>query len=145
MQITVLTPVWLLRDDLAACFKNRQGTTGVVVVSDLPALRDALQTDSAQIVLVDVSQRVDLFDVRAIALEWPDSPLVALGLTEQKQDIIKCGRAGFAGYVARDASIEGLYNALSDIHERRLACPPEIAGCVLRVLFRKGPDSEGLT
>ena len=79
-------------------------------------------------VLIDVTQSIDLIDVRAIAVQWPDIPLVALGLTEERQEVIKCGRAGFAGYVAREATIDGLCTVLSDIVEGRVACPPEISG-----------------
>jgi DNA-binding NarL/FixJ family response regulator len=64
---------------------------------------------------------------------------VALGLTEQRQEVIRCGRAGFAGYVTREASIDSLCRTLSEIVEGRLACPPEIAGGLLRALFRRDP------
>jgi len=69
--------------------------------------------------------------------------LVALGLIEQKQNVIKCGRAGFAGYIARETSIDGLRTALKDISQGKHAFPPEISGGLLRALFRKGPQSEG--
>jgi DNA-binding NarL/FixJ family response regulator len=140
MKIVVLTPVRLLGDGLAFCFQNR--SDAVEVVNDLAAARMLLDAGDVQVVLVDVTQGVDLFDVREIALKWPDVPLVALGLTEQKQDVIKCGRAGFAGYVAREATIDGLYTALKDISQGKLVCPPEITGGLLRALFRKGPQSE---
>jgi DNA-binding NarL/FixJ family response regulator len=111
------------------------------VINDLASLRDSLATTDVHVVLVDVTQGVDLFDLRAIASEWPDVPLVALGLNEQRQEVIRCGRAGFAGYVARDASIDTLCKALSEIVEGRLACPPEISGGLLRALFRRDPRS----
>lgn len=113
----------------------------IAVVNDLATLRDKLRTLEAQVVLIDVTQGVDLFDVRAIASEWPDVPLVALGLNEQRQEVIRCGRAGFAGYVPRDASIDALCNSLLEIVAGRLACPPEISGGLLRALFRREPES----
>jgi two-component system nitrate/nitrite response regulator NarL len=140
MKIVVLTPVKLLGDGLAFCLQSRADT--VEVVNDLAAVRILLEACAVQVMLVDVTQGIDLFDVRDIVLKWPDVPLVALGLTEQKQDVIKCGRAGFAGYVARDATIDGLYTALKDISQGKVACPPEITGGLLRALFRKGPQSE---
>lgn len=141
MNIIVLTPVRLLGDGLAACFSSRPDMRTIAVVNDLASLRDKLSTTETHVVLIDVTQGVDLFDVRAIASDWPDVPLVALGLTEQRQEVIRCGRAGFAGYVPRDASIDALCNSLSEIVAGRLACPPEIAGSLLRALFRK--DSTG--
>jgi len=109
----------------------------IAVVNDLASLRNTLSTTETHVVLIDVTQGVDLFDVRAIASDWPDVPLVALGLNEQRQEVIRCGRAGFAGYVARDASIDELCNSLAEIVAGRLACPPEISGGLLRALFRK--------
>jgi DNA-binding NarL/FixJ family response regulator len=111
----------------------------LAVVNDLAALRDTLRTADAHVVLVDVTQGIDLFDLRTIATEWPGVALVALGLQEQKQDVIQCGRAGFTGYVAREASVERLCGTLVEIVAGRLACPPEIAGGLMRALFGNEP------
>ena len=127
MNIIILTPVRLLGDGLAACFSTRPGMNTRAVVNDLLALRETLSSGETHVVLIDVTQGVDLFDVRAIAAEWPEVALVALGLNEQRQEVIRCGRAGFAGYVARDASIDALCKTLSEIVAGRLPCPPEIA------------------
>jgi len=143
MNIIVLTPVRLLGDGLAACFVSRPDMQAIAVVNDLASLRDKLSTTETHVVLIDVTQGVDLFDVRGIASNWPDVPLVALGLNEQRQEVIRCGRSGFAGYIARDASIDELCNSLSEIVAGRLACPPEISGSLLRALFRREPNSAG--
>jgi len=79
----------------------------------------------------------DLDEVRAIALEHQDIAFVALGLQEQRQNVIRCGRAGFSGYVSRHASIDELYRALSDAVAGRLTCSAEISGGLLRALFRR--------
>ena len=135
MNIIILTPVRLLGDGLAACFSNRPDMNTLAVLNDLGSLRETLSKSQTDVVLIDVTQGVDLFDVRTIASEWPDVALVALGLNEQRQEVIRCGRAGFAGYVARDASIDASCKALSEIVAGRLPCPPEIAGGLLRALF----------
>jgi two-component system nitrate/nitrite response regulator NarL len=109
----------------------------LAVINDLANLREIMSSTEVHVVLIDVTQGVDLFDVRDIAACWPEVPLVALGLTEQRQEVIRCGRAGFAGYVARDASIDELCDSLTEIVAGRLACPPEISGCLLRALFRR--------
>ena len=139
MNIIILTPVRLLGDGLASCFSTRPDMNTLAVLNDLGSLRETLSNTATDVVLIDVTQGVDLFDVRSIAAEWPDVALVALGLNEQRQEVIQCGRAGFAGYVARDASIDSLCKALSEIVAGRLACPPEIAGGLLRALFGREP------
>ena len=135
MNIIILTPVRLLGDGLAACFSSRPDMNTLAVVNDLAVLREKLSKTETDVVLIDVTQGVDLFDTRAIASEWPNVALVALGLNEQRQEVVRCGRAGFAGYVARDASIDALCKALSEIVVGCLPCPPEIAGGLLRALF----------
>ncbi|HEX7153689.1 MAG TPA: response regulator transcription factor [Thermoanaerobaculia bacterium] len=137
MNIIVLSPVRLLGDGLAACLRSRPEMCVLAVVNELAALRNALATTDAELVLIDVTQGVDLFDVRAIVTEWPDVSLVALGLNEQRDEVIRCGRAGFAGYIARDASVDTLCDTLSEIASGRLPCSPEIAGGLLRALFRR--------
>jgi DNA-binding NarL/FixJ family response regulator len=116
----------------------------IAVLNNLASLRDALGSSAADVVLVDVTQGIDLFDVRAVATEWPKVALVALGLNEERQDVIQCGRAGFAGYVTRQAPIEDVCRSLVEIVSGRLPCPPEISGGLLRALFRKDAPTEFL-
>lgn len=144
MNIVVLTPVRLLGDGLDACFRGRPAMSVVAVLSDLASLRETLQTVLADVVLVDVTLGIDLFDVRPIAAECSDVALVALGLNEQRQDVIQCGRLGFAGYVSRHASIDAVCKSLWEIVDGRLACPPEISGGLLRALFRKDTRTDDL-
>jgi two-component system, NarL family, nitrate/nitrite response regulator NarL len=139
MNVVVLSPVRLLGDGLRFCLSSRQDMCVVATLNDLASLRATLATTPCDVVLVDVTQGVDLFDLRAIAAEWPGTALVALGLNEQRHEVIQCGRAGFAGYVARDASIDELCATLSGVIDGKLACPPEISGGLLRALFRHDP------
>ena len=137
MNIIVLTPVRLFGEGLAACISRRPEISVQAVIGDLESLRLQLSSSAVQLVLVDVTQGVELFDVRAISHEWNAVLFVALGLTEQRQAVIQCGRSGFSGYVSRDSSIDGLCQALADSVAGRLVCPPEISGGLLRALFRK--------
>jgi DNA-binding NarL/FixJ family response regulator len=141
VNVIILTSVRLFGDGLAACLGTRPAFTTVAVVNDLARLRELLATTETSVVLIDVSQGLELFDLRAIAVEWPDVALVAVGLNEQRQEVIRCGRAGFAGYVARDASVDVLCGSLMEIAAGRLACPPEISGGLLRALFGREETS----
>lgn len=142
VNVIILTPVRMFGDGLAACFSCRSEICVVAVVNDLAKLREALHANHAQVVLVDVTQGIDLFDVRSIAIQFPDMALLALGLNEQRHEVVSCGRKGFAGYIPRDASIDVLCKTLCDVVAGRLTCPPEISGGLLRALFRKDPSPE---
>lgn len=136
VNIIVLTPVRLLGDGLTAGFERQSDIDVLAVVNDLKGLRESLARHRADLVLIDVTHGIDLYDTRAIAAQWPEVALVALGLTEQRQDVIRCGRAGFAGYVSREASLDALSKALRDVIQGKLACPAEISSGLLRALFR---------
>ena len=137
MKVVILTPVRLLGDGIANCLNGRRDISGVMVVDDLAAVRDSLAIEAAQVVLVDVTQGLDLYDVRSIAAEWPHATFIALGLTERRQDVVQCGRSGFVGYIARDASIDSLCQSITDITAGRQPCSPEISAGLLRALFRR--------
>lgn len=136
MNIVVLTPVRLMGDGLVACLSRRPEMKVYAVVNDLGALRQALESTRADLVLIDVTQGIDLYDVRSIATQHPEAALVAIGLVEQRQKVIHCGRAGFSGYVSRDATADSLCDAMLDVVQGRLACPAEISCGLLRALFR---------
>jgi len=142
VNVTILTPIRMFGDGLAACFRGRSDISVVAIVSDLAKLRETLEANDTHVVLIDVTQGIDLFDMRPIAGKFPDLPLLALGLNEQRQEVISCGRKGFAGYIPRDASIDTVCKSLCDIAAGRLTCPPEISGGLLRALFRKEPGPE---
>jgi two-component system, NarL family, nitrate/nitrite response regulator NarL len=143
MDLLLVSPVRLLGDGLAACLLERKGLRLQSTVADLRALRDALSSQQIEVVLVDVTQGIDLDEVRAVATEHPTVALVALGLAERCQEVVTCGRAGFVGYLSRSSSIDELCSALPDIVAGRLACSSEIAGGLLRALYRTiSGDSE---
>jgi DNA-binding NarL/FixJ family response regulator len=142
VKVTILTPIRMFGDGLAACFGNRSDISVVAIVNDLAKLRETLEANDTHVVLIDVTQGIDLFDVRPIAAQFVDIPLLALGLNEQRQEVISCGRQGFAGYIPRDASIDAVCKSLCDAAAGRLTCPPEISSGLLRALFRKEPPQE---
>lgn len=136
MNVILSTPIRILGEGLEACLSRHAEICLLATVPDLLMLRGAIERTNPDLVLIDVTQGIDLDDVRSIAERWPDLALVALGLHEQRQEVIRCGRAGFVGYVAREASIDALCQAMLDIINGRLRCSAEISGGLLRALFR---------
>jgi DNA-binding NarL/FixJ family response regulator len=135
MQIVVVTPIRLFGDALTACFLHRAEVSLQATVCDLTHLRILLRDVPVEGVLIDVTQGIELDEVRSIASQFPTIALVALGLQEQRQDVIRCGRAGFSGYIGRNASVDDLCRALANARCGRLSCSAEISGGLLRALF----------
>jgi two-component system, NarL family, nitrate/nitrite response regulator NarL len=135
MELIVVTPTRLFGEGLAACFAQFNDINLRAISVDLSALRQDLLNLQIDIVVFDVTRGINLEEVRELALEFPSVSLVALGLQEQRQNIIRCGRAGFRGYVDRDATVEQLCQSLRDVAAGRLSCSAEISSELLRALF----------
>src|SRR5262245_39820561 len=88
MNVIVLTPIRILGEGLEVCWGRHPEINLLATVPDLLALRAAIRAHSPDLVLIDVTHGVDLEQVRLIAEEWPGLALVALGLREQRQDVI---------------------------------------------------------
>lgn len=136
VRIAIVTPIRLLADGLALLFERGSGFTVVHVTDTLSDLDDLLGTDDIRLVLVDTTQITDLEEIRLLALGHPEVVLVALGLRDQRQDVIRCGRAGFSGYVCRDCTADALVKAMLDAVAGKLTCPEEVSGNLLRALFQ---------
>lgn len=142
MNAVILTPIKLLADGLARYLDGKQAIHIVGIVDSPAAVLGLLADGGVDVVLVDVTQGVDLDEMRALALAAPQAILIALGLKEQRQEVIRCGRAGFSGYVGRDATVDGLATAMHDAVAGRLACPAEISNGLLKALFRIGATAK---
>jgi DNA-binding NarL/FixJ family response regulator len=140
MKLMIVTPIRLLGDGLAACLRRHPDIVLLDVVANLSLLDACLAATATDVVLIDVTQGIDLDHVRAVAIAYPEIALVALGLDEQRQSVIRCGRAGFRGYVDRNASVNHLCQALTDACTGRLHCSAEISCGLLRALFSRAND-----
>jgi two-component system nitrate/nitrite response regulator NarL len=134
MRIVILTPVRLLGEGLVACLGGKDGVIVDALVNDFGALRHAIGPDT-NVVLIDVGADFDATEVCAIAAEHPHLTLLAVGLRERRDEVIRCARAGFTAYVPRDASVDTLRNAMLAAVVGRLTCPPEITCGLMRALF----------
>jgi two-component system nitrate/nitrite response regulator NarL len=141
MEVAILTPVRLLADGLSTCLVGHCDISCVLVVRNLADLREACTKKPIDVAVIDVTHGIDIEEVRLLAIAVPGTALIALGLVEQHQEVIRFGRAGFAGYVTRDAGIDVLAKAISDAMLGRLACPAEISAGLMRALFRTAPES----
>lgn len=134
MDIVIYSAFQLYGECLESCLKPQHDVAVVAVVQDAGALRAVLERVSIDLLLVDVSPGIAALDVSSITDDHPGLVSMALGLAEQDADVLQCGRAGFAGYVPRDASLQALVVRMRECLDGRLTCPPSIAASLLRAL-----------
>ncbi|HMN44649.1 MAG TPA: response regulator transcription factor [Povalibacter sp.] len=135
MNVVLLTPVRLLGESLASSLMGQPGILSVEIATSVHVVHELLRARPCHVVLVDISQIADDRSIRELAAEWPSMSLLAFGLEEQSEAIVRCGRSGFTSYVPRDAGLEVLRRAVLDCGNGRLHCPAEISAELMRALF----------
>ncbi len=136
MIIVILTPVRLFGDSLAACLSAPDLGAVVQVAETFSVLRKLFDNSHVDIALIDVTQGIDLDEVRVIAAQWPAIVLLALGLKPEQAEVVRCARAGFTSYIPRGASIAELRQTTRDVAAGELKCSPNISAALFRALSR---------
>ena len=139
MRIAILSPVRLIGEGIAASLRACDAGFEPAVACEVRQLR-ALVASAAppRLAIVDVTQALPLDPIRAFHFDFPELPLLALGIREQEAEIIAHGSAGFIGYLRREDGLDQLRARVDDAVSGRLLCSPEIAAVIMRGLFLRG-------
>jgi DNA-binding NarL/FixJ family response regulator len=137
MRIGIMTPVRLLGEGVALSIISCDKSIATEVVCDLSLLRElASRKPFLDIAIIDVTQAIDLGEIRDFHAIHPLLPLLALGLREHESDVVAHGCAGFVGYIRRNDGTPELCQKVQDAVAGRFSCSPEIAAGIMRGLFR---------
>ncbi len=71
---------------------------------------------------------------RAILSLAPSTRVLALGLSDDKEDVLKYIEAGVAGYILKDSSFSDLIDSVRSIQRGEAQISPRVAGAVLQRL-----------
>ena len=71
---------------------------------------------------------------RAITEFSPSTRVLALGLTEEKQHVLRYVEAGATGYVLKDDSLEGLIETIRAAQDGKVFVSPKIAAAIMERL-----------
>jgi DNA-binding NarL/FixJ family response regulator len=135
MNIAIVSQMRMFRECIAEHLGFIEPGLTLVTESSVAALIEVTFMGQPNVTIVDVTLGFDQAEIGLLSAKWPDMPLLALGLLERREEVIHHGRAGFAGYVSRDASLDDLRSAIMDAAAGRLRCPAEITGGLIRALF----------
>jgi len=64
----------------------------------------------------------------------PSTKVLALGLTEEKQHVLRYVEAGATGYVLKDASLENLIETVRAVQDGKVFVSPQIAAAIMERL-----------
>lgn len=111
------------------------GTVHVAgTANSLDSAISEIDKSAADVVLQDMTMKDSCKAIRYVLASYPDIKIVALAVPEDENDILACAQAGIAGYVAREASLDELLNAVQGAVNGELYCPPRIAASLMNQL-----------
>lgn len=110
--IVILTPITMLAEGLKTGLTSRESIASVTIVDTLAKLQELLAIQSTATVLIDVTQEVDINELRALAVSTPKAMFWALGLEHDLVKLRQWGSGVFAGYLSRSASFQELYQII---------------------------------
>ncbi len=140
IRLVIVTDVRLFGEGLAQALQPEASVEVAGVVQNFDRLCQRLRNYAAEIALLDVTGGIDLDEVRLLAVERPDMKLLALGLQEQRAEVIRCARAGFSGYISRDIPFPRLVPLLNEVARGGAHCSAEITAGLMRAVFRPDLD-----
>ena len=116
-----------------------EGEPDIHVVACVTNIDDAMQIVRAKEVDVAlVSTRLPdqgaLKLTNAITEFKPSTKVLALGLTEEKQHVLRYVEAGATGYVLKDDSLEGLIETIRAAQDGKVFVSPKIAAAIMERL-----------
>lgn len=116
-----------------------EGETDINVVACATNIDEAMQiVREKDIDVALVSTRLPdqgaLQLTRAITEFSPSTRVLALGLTEEKQHVLRYVEAGATGYVLKDDSLEGLIETIRAAQDGQVFVSPKIAAAIMERL-----------
>jgi two-component system NarL family response regulator len=116
-----------------------EGETDIHVLACVTNIDDAMQVVREKDVDVAlVSTRLPdqgaLRLTHAITEFTPSTKVLALGLTEERQHVLRYVEAGATGYVLKDDSLEGLIETVRAAREGKVFVSPKIAAAIMERL-----------
>ena len=131
LRVVIASEVHLFREGVASILADQDGVTviGTADVSGARAMACELKPD---IVLLDATRRESVEHAKSLAAELPDSKIVALGITETRDDILAWAAAGTAGYVRSDAAAKEVVAVLARVMRDELLCSPRTTASLYR-------------
>lgn len=146
-QVLIVCDIRLYREGLAQTL-HADGRVHVCgTANSVAAALEQLQSQRADVVVLDMGMRNSLELSRSLLTASPDIRVVAFALNDAEPDILKCAEAGISGFVPRDGSVADLVSAIEGAVRGEVVCSPKAAATLFRRLAtlssqRVSPNSE---
>lgn len=132
ISVIIVVEVCLYRDGLERALSQAPQFDVVGSTSHFGQATAAIRALKPDIVLFDPATDPDYSLAASIGDISPRSRMVALGVREVEDDVLRCAEAGVTAYVPREASIADLISVIESAAKGELRCPPVIAASLFK-------------
>jgi DNA-binding NarL/FixJ family response regulator len=130
------------RDCLSRALESRERVRVLASVGDWSEAFGYIHALRPDIVLVDAQLAIASRAVRLVGQAAPDARVVALAVDENEDAVLGCLEVGVAAYVASDAPLDELVEAIERAATGELLCSPRIAAALGRRLSDLAAERE---
>lgn len=131
-RLLIVCDVRLYREGLERSLRRRGWANLAGSAARRDDVLDLVRERGADLVLLDMAGAGSRQVLEALLVEAPQAKVVVLGVEERPEEVLSLVEAGAAGYVARDATVEDLVDALGAASRGEAVCSPTIAGSLVR-------------
>jgi DNA-binding NarL/FixJ family response regulator len=126
----------LMGSVIAAALEDAADIYVVARATDAETALRIVQEQAVDVALVStrLPEQGALSLTRAIAVTTPATKVLALGLTEERQRVLRYVEAGATGYVLKDDSLENLIETVRAAQDGKVFVSPEIAAALMERL-----------
>lgn len=126
----------LMGSVIAAALEDAADIYVVARATDTETALRIVQEQAVDVALVStrLPEQGALSLTRAIAVTTPATKVLALGLTEERQRVLRYVEAGATGYVLKDDSLENLIETVRAAQDGKVFVSPEIAAALMERL-----------
>lgn len=140
-RVLIVAGVRFYREGLRKVLPSFEGFEVVgAVASSEQSVQAALSTDP-DVVLIDDAVEGSLDLVRELRRALVDVRVVAIGVTDDADDVLEWAEAGVSAYASRDASLDDLVQTMRNAMRGRLKCSPRVASALFERLHRRSTST----
>jgi len=104
--------------------------------NNFPDTIENIKQNVPDVILLDMTMADSCRFAENVLTINPQIKIVALGISENEENIVECAEVGITGYVAREASLDELIKTVIGTQKGEFCCPPKIAACIFKTIQR---------
>ena len=142
IRVAIAVEVRFYRDDIADILM-RHGLKVVASVATGDRVVSSIAEADPHVLLIDTALRGGIDAVAMLSSRYPGMKIVAIGLQETVENVLKWGEAGAAGYVTQESSGNELVAIIQEVVRNELRCGSHIAAGMIRRLGHLARTARG--